>query len=515
MDQDLEPVIGLEVHLELKTKSKMFCGCSADYFGSAPNTLTCPVCLGLPGSLPVPNQKAIDWTVLLGMALNCPIPKVSKFDRKHYFYPDLPKGFQISQYEEPLAINGYLKIPSLSAQPVKGIISKEMTGSKVAIRRVHLEEDTGKLIHTKIGKEEVTLIDFNRSGLPLVEIVTEPEIKSVAELLALAQELRRIVRYLQISSADMEKGQMRFEANVSLRRPGGPLPNYKVEIKNINSFRFLEQSVRFELDRQGQILAKGGQISQETRGWNEQKQETVSLRTKEKAQDYRYFPEPDIPPIEWNKKRLKEIKSQLPELPDQKRQRFRTWFRLPDNLVWLLTDDLAVADWYEEALQAYVQTVWPGIKVTKKKPSQPVALDAFALNLAKWLTNEVMRYLTSPEKIFELPIEAAGLAELLYLIEKSDLTQTKAKEILAEMIKSGKSARSLMKTLVVTKTSPEELGKIIDRVVSEHPAAVADYRQGKTQSLEYLIGQVMRLTKGQVEANQARKLLLERLSVKS
>jgi aspartyl-tRNA(Asn)/glutamyl-tRNA(Gln) amidotransferase subunit B len=494
---NLEPVIGLEVHIELSTKTKMFCGCSTAYFGAEPNTFTCPVCLGLPGSLPVPNRRAVEATVLLGLALNCEIPLKSKFDRKHYFYPDLPKGYQISQYDEPLCRRGKLS-----------------GGGKlypVGIRRVHLEEDTGKMVHTKLKGKEVTLVDFNRSGVPLIEVVTEPEIKSVEDLVMFAQELRRIVRYLGISGADMEKGQMRFEANVSVRKPGTPLPDFKVEIKNINSFKFLEQSVRYEIDRQTSLVAQKRSVVQETRGWDERKQKTVPQRLKEEAVDYRYFPEPDIPPMEWRDEDIDNLRSKLPELAAQKRERFIDWFHLEPHQAWALTEEKDVAEWYEEGLKAYIQTVWPGIDVTVTKPSQPVAVDAFAANLANWTLNELKRHVPASAALAKLPFEPAQMAELLYLVDKNELTAASAKEALAEMVKTGISPRSFLKKRGVKKLGQEDLEQIISVVLQDNQKAVSDYRKGKDQAIQFLVGQAARISKGRADPETVRKLLLERL----
>ena len=313
------PVIGLEIHVELKTKSKMFCQCSADYFGKEPNTNTCPVCLGMPGALPVPNKLAVEWTARIGLALGCKINKHTKFDRKNYFYPDLPKGYQISQYDEPIAVNGYLTVDS----------QKSKTEKKFRIHRVHLEEDTGKLLHS--GKD--TLIDFNRSGVPLVEIVTEPDFDNADDVKDFLEELHTVIEYLEVSDADMEKGSMRLEPNISLivlqsdnsdiHNADGYLntkflPKYKVEVKNINSFNFVKKAVEFELKRQQEILEKGETPAQETRGYDEKTETTYSQRSKEEAHDYRYFPEPDIPQIVFSEELLKKIKADLPQLPRDK-----------------------------------------------------------------------------------------------------------------------------------------------------------------------------------------------------
>ena len=424
------PVIGLEVHVELKTKSKMFCGCSSDYFGKKPNTHTCPVCLGLPGALPAPNQTAIEWCVKIGLALNCEIADFSKFDRKNYFYPDLPKGYQISQYDQPFALNGLV----------------ELTGDKkIRIRRVHMEEDTGKLTHT----EGSTLIDFNRSGVPLVEIVTEPDFSSAKEVVEYLKKLQQIVRYLAVSNADMEKGDMRLEPNISLRLSQSDiLPPYKVEVKNINSFKFVDRAVEFEIKRQAELLDKGETPVQETRGWNETKNATVSQRVKEEAHDYRYFPEPDIPPIRWTKSQISNLKSQIGELPDEKLERFQREYGLSLYDVEILTRENQLADYFEQA-----------VKLGQTKDITP-----------KQIANNIINL-----KINIDSINPAGL--------------------IAEI-----AIRSQIATV------PESLMKeAILRVFSENEKMVEDYKGGKTNVLGPLIGKVL----GQFTSKIDAKLLAE------
>ncbi|MBI4999785.1 Asp-tRNA(Asn)/Glu-tRNA(Gln) amidotransferase subunit GatB [Candidatus Gottesmanbacteria bacterium] len=432
------PIIGLEVHVELKTKSKMFCGCSADYFGHEPNTHVCPVCLGLPGALPVPNKKAIEWCAMLGLALNCKIPPLSKFDRKNYFYPDLPKGYQISQYDNPLCVNGQL--------------------GKIRIRRVHMEEDTGKLIHSKEG----TLIDFNRSGVPLVEVVTEPDIHSAQEAKIFLQKLQQIIRYLGISDADMEKGSMRCEPNVSVRngkwqmangKSDRELPNYKVEVKNINSFRFVEKAINYEIERQIDILKSGGKVGQETRGWLEAKGITLPQRGKEEAQDYRYFPEPDIPPMRWQQSTINSLQLIIPELPDAKLERFMKDYGLSQYDGSILTSSLPVADYFEEAVRELKGL--GGLKGFKA--------------VANWIINKRI-----------------NIAE----------------------VSPGQLVQMIFQKAAPFTISEEELKKVVEKVLLDNPKAVSDYKSGKTQALMFLVGQVLKETQGQAEPEKVREKLV-------
>lgn len=429
-------VIGLEVHVELKTESKMFCNCSAYYFGEKPNTHTCPVCLGLPGALPVPNKKAIEWCVMIGLALNCDIPLFSKFDRKNYFYPDLSKGYQISQYDEPFCLKG----------------SIEINGKKFGITRVHMEEDTGKLLH----EDNSSLIDFNRSGVPLVEIVTEPDFDNATDVKEYLQKLQQIVRYLGVSSADMEKGQMRLEPNISISLDinSKKLPNYKVEVKNINSFSFVEKAINYEIKRQLELLEKGKKVVQETRGWDENKGVTVSQRLKEEANDYRYFPEPDISPTRWTENEIDKLKSLLPELPNTRLLRFQKEYSLSQYDSQLLTRDLELANYFEEAVKA----------------GQAVSLTP------KQIANHIIN-------------------------KKIDINNILPAKLIEEILTSNK-------TEIVDE---KELKSIIKKVLKDNPKVVDDYKQGKDSVIQFAIGQVMYIIRKKIDTEILRKLILEEL----
>lgn len=431
-----EPIIGLEVHVELETNSKMFCGCPANHFGKKPNTQTCPVCLGLPGALPVPNRKAVEWCIKIGLALGCEIPLLAKFDRKNYFYPDLPKGYQISQYDQPFCVNGKIKLDN---------------GKAIRIRRVHMEEDTGKLQHAEISGERVTLIDFNRSGVPLVEIVTEPDINSSLEAVRYLKKLQQIVRYLDVSDADMDKGSMRLEPNISLRKVGDRrLPDYKVEVKNINSFRFVGETIDYEIKRQEEILERGDRVVQETRGFSEKNSSTLPQRRKEEANDYRYFPEPDIPPIRWKKTDIEAFRKTLPELPDQKHSRFKSQYGLGDYDTSLLIESKTVADYFEESLRL-------------AKPSGISAKD---------IANRIIN-------------------------KKVNINSTSPSQMIRDIVAEAKSRN----------IDEDELRVAVGKVIGANPKAVADYKAGKKQVLMFLVGQVMKETKGKGDAEKIKDLL--------
>ncbi|MBN1169080.1 Asp-tRNA(Asn)/Glu-tRNA(Gln) amidotransferase subunit GatB [Candidatus Woesebacteria bacterium] len=431
----LKPTIGLEIHIELRTKSKMFCACSADHFGKKANSLTCPVCLGLPGALPVPNKKAIEWTILFGKALNSRINHYSKFDRKHYFYPDLPKGYQISQYDIPFCEGGYVKV-----------------GDKnINITRVHLEEDTGKLQHKKIKDKEVSLVDFNRSGVPLMEIVTEPDIESADQAKQFAKKIRRIARYLDISDCDMEKGSMRLEANVSWGIDLG----YKVEVKNLNSFNYLKKAIEYELERQNKLIAKGEMPIQETRGWDENKNITVSQRVKETSADYRYFPEPDIPPIHFTKTYIEELSAKMPNLPDDY-ENILIEFNVPEQFIDIILEDIHLAEYTIKE-----------IKYSKKQ-------------------NEKL----SPQVIVEEIINKK-------LQPQKAIVGKVTKDILSKK-------QSIIK-------NEGELEDLVEKAIQQNKKAVSDYKSGKIQAISALMGTVMAISKGKADPKKTIQLLKDRL----
>ncbi|HRN96194.1 MAG TPA: Asp-tRNA(Asn)/Glu-tRNA(Gln) amidotransferase subunit GatB [Candidatus Levybacteria bacterium] len=419
------PIIGLETHIELSTESKMFCGCSANYFGQKPNTHTCPVCLGLPGALPVANKIAIESCIKIALALNCTIANISKFDRKNYFYPDLPKGYQISQYDMPFGEHGWIELSN---------------GRKIGITRVHMEEDTGKLTHAEVDGQKVSLIDFNRSSVPLVEIVTDPDFHDALEVKEYLQKLQQIVRYLGVSNADMEKGDMRLEPNISVakttdKKEISTLPPYKVEVKNINSFRFVEKAINFEVKRHIEILEKGDTPIQETRGWNENKNNTFSQRVKEEANDYRYFPEPDIPPFRFENSYIEELKKQIPELPDLKTSRFISDYSLSDYDAEILTREKNLADYFEEA-----------VAVGKDH-------DVSSKQIANIIINK-----------------------------KIDITQVLPASLVKQIVEENK----------VESIDESELNTLISEVLKEHEKAVQDFKSGKESVIMFLLGQVMR-----------------------
>jgi aspartyl-tRNA(Asn)/glutamyl-tRNA(Gln) amidotransferase subunit B len=469
---EFKTVIGLEIHCQLKTESKMFCGCNNNAEGAEPNILTCPVCLGLPGVLPVPNAQAIEWTVKTGLALNSKIAELSKFDRKHYFYPDLPKGYQVSQFDLPFAIGGYLEVnlPNTEAK-------------KINLTRIHLEEDAGKLIHD--GTD--SLVDLNRAGTPLMEIVTEPDLSSPAEAKTFLQELRSILRYLDVSNAEMEKGHMRCDANISLSQKseaGDWVMGTPAEIKNMNSFRMVERALLYEEKRQTSELENGQKIAKETRGWDDAKGVTYSQRSKELAQDYRYFPEPDIPPFFISKMfDLEKIKQSIPELPSAKRKHYVADFGISCQDAEILAYDANMAYYFEQVA---------------KEVSPKLA--------ASWVINEL--------KTDGLLVVTSGkLIEMLKLIEDNTISGKIAKDVLAEMIGSGKSAPVIIEEKGLKQIGGEaELSVIIDQVLSENAKIVETIKAGKTSAIGFLVGQVMAKTKGQASPGMVNTIINQKLN---
>ncbi len=472
---DYEVVIGIEVHAQLLTESKMFCRCSADYAAAEPNTHVCPVCLGMPGVLPVINQKAIAYTVMTALALNCQIPEFSKFDRKNYFYPDLPKGYQISQYDLPLSRDGWLDIEA------------DGESKRIGIERVHLEEDTAKLFH--LGGH--SLVDFNRSSVPLMEIVSRPDIRTPEEARQYLAKLRTILRYLGVNSGNMEKGAMRCEANISLRPLGKSELGTKVEVKNLNSFHSVKLALEYEIGRQADTLEAGGCIEQVTMGWDEARGITVVQRSKEHAHDYRYFPEPDLPPLVLSREWVAGITARLPELPDAKQSRFTEQHGLSRYDAEVLTAEKPVADYFDSCVRAYPD----------------------AKTVANWVTGELFRLLKAADLGIEaVKVTPGALAELLTLVEKDTISINIAKDVFATMFETGQPASQIVKKRGLVQISDaEELSRIVEQIIAENPGPVAEYLAGKEAVLRFLVGQVMKATRGKANPHLANKLFKEKL----
>jgi len=470
-----EVVIGLEVHAELLTRSKMFCPCSAQWFGAEPNTLTCPVCTGMPGALPVVNRTAVEYAVMAALALNCQITETSVFSRKNYFYPDLPKAYQISMYDLPISQHGWLDINVDGHQ------------KRIGITRVHLEEDTAKLTHV----DGYSLVDFNRSGVPLMEIVSEPDLRSVEEVHLYSLKLRQILRYLGVSSGDMEKGAMRFEANISLRPKGSTEYGTRTEIKNLNSFRAMLRALEYEIERQARVLAGGGTVEQETMGWDEARGVTVTQRGKEYADDYRYFPEPDLPPLVMTAEWLEDLRRRIPELPEARRDRLLTEYGLSSYDAEVLTGERAVADYFEACVALYPE----------------------AKEVSNWITGELFRLLKATgTDIEESKISPERLVELLRLVDDGTVNRNVAKTILGDMFESGQAAADIVARRGLTQISDaERLESIIGEVLAANEKAVADYLGGKQGTIGFLMGQVMKATRGQANPALVNELLRNKL----
>lgn len=480
---EFEAVIGLEVHAELATRSKMFCRCAVvDSTQAEPNVAVCPVCAGMPGVLPVLNQRAVEFGLRVALALNCDIAPVSIFARKNYFYPDLPKGYQISQYEQPLARNGWLKIRTSQGERL------------IRIRRVHLEEDTGKLTHVEQGGESYSLVDLNRAGVPLLEIVSEPDLCTAEEVRAYAVALRAILRYLGVNSGDMQKGVMRVEPNISVRPAGDQALGTRTEIKNLNSFRALERATAYEIQRQSELLRQGQAVVQETRGWDEAHGVTVVQRTKEEAEDYRYFPEPDLPPLVIDPAWLEQIRAALPELPEARLGRFQAQYGLSAYDAGVLIEEPQVAAYYEQAMQAAPE-------IAPKVVANWISGDLFGLLNQAGIGIEATR--VTPEM----------LAALLRMTTQGEINQNTAKAVLAEMFESGESAEAIVARRGLRQISDQTaIAGLVQRVLEENPNEVRAYLGGKETVAKWLFGQVMRAARGQANPQVLQKELDRQLA---
>jgi len=479
-----ETVIGLEVHVQLQTRSKMFCGCPADYQYATPNSRVCPVCLGLPGSLPVINRKAVEYTIMTGLALGCRIPEYSKFDRKNYPYPDLMKGYQISQYDLPLAEDGVLEI--------------EVDGESrsVGVTRVHLEEDAAKLLHFP-GEPggPYSLVDVNRAGSPLMEVVSEPDMRSPEEARAYLVTLHSIMQYLGVSAANMQDGNFRCDANVSIRPEGSREFGTRTEIKNMNSFRSVYLALNHEVDRQKRILEDGGRVTQETRGWIEERGVTVSQRSKEHAHDYRYFPDPDLPPLQIEVDWVEEIRSNLPELAGQRRERFVEQYGLPLYDADLLTGSRAMAEYFEDAVS--------------RRPASSVDVGGFAKNISNWILGDLSRLMNLENlPLGEVKVRPMHLAELQSLVDAGTLSNTMAKSVLEEVFATGEEPGKIVEDKGLSQINDTSVvDSAVAQALADNPRAVADFIGGKETASKFLVGQVMKITRGQAKPDLVQELV--------
>ncbi len=469
---NLEPVIGLEVHAQLKTNTKIFCACSTA-FGAAPNTHVCPVCLGMPGVLPVLNKKVVEYTLRMALATNCRISRQSRFARKNYFYPDLPKGYQISQYELPIAEHGFVDVE------VKDSLHR------IGITRIHMEEDAGKLSHDP--HRPISRVDFNRTGVPLIEIVSEPDLRSPEEAGAYLRQLRSIVRYLAICDGNLEEGSFRCDANVSIRPQGSQTLGIRTELKNLNSFKHVEKSLQYEISRQKEVLLDGGQIIQQTRLWDPHKNKTTSMRGKEEAHDYRYFPDPDLLPLVIDDDWIQRIKESLPELPDEKKKRFMNQYDLPSYDAELLTSDREMAQFFETCVGLF------------HHPKQ----------VSNWVMGALLGLLNSLGKSIDAsPVSPENLARLLALVDNGLISGKIAKTVLDEMGQTGKSAEQIVAEKgLVQITDTDALEDLVSNIISQHPKEVEAYKNGKTKLLGFFVGQVMRETQGKANPKLVNEIL--------
>ncbi|NIP38500.1 MAG: Asp-tRNA(Asn)/Glu-tRNA(Gln) amidotransferase subunit GatB [Candidatus Dadabacteria bacterium] len=472
---EYEAVIGLEVHAQLSTESKIFCSCSTK-FGAEPNSQVCPICLGMPGVLPVLNKRALEYASMAAIATNCTVHNISRFDRKNYFYPDLPKGYQITQYEQPICTGGYLDI--------------DIDGStkKIRITRIHMEEDAGKLIHE--DSEHSSHVDLNRTGVPLIEIVSEPDMSNADEAVAYMKKLRSILTFIGVCDGNMEEGSLRCDANISVRPKGTDKLGTKAEIKNVNSFRFVQKAIEYEIERQISVLESGGEVVQETRLFDSGKNVTFSMRSKEEAHDYRYFPDPDLLPVVLEQDVIDSLTDSLPELPESRRKRFAEEYGLPESNALILTSTKALADYFEQSTEFCND---PKI-------------------VANWIINEVLREIGDEDEIDNFQIRPAELSKMLGLVKKGTISGKIAKDVFSQMIETGKSAEQIVKDKGLEQISDEgELESLVGSIVNKHPDEVRRFKDGDEKLLGFFVGQVMKETKGKANPKVINELLKKRL----
>ena len=474
--EDYEVVIGLEVHAELSTKTKIFCNCSTE-FGGMPNTHTCPICMAMPGTLPVLNEKVVEYAVKAGLATNCSISKDSKNDRKNYFYPDLPKSYQISQFDKPLCNNGYIEIEEENSEK-----------KKIRILRIHIEEDAGKLNHNEFS--EGSLVDLNRAGVPLIEIVSEPDLRSAKEADAYLKKMKSILEYIAVSNCKMQEGSYRADVNVSIHKPGTPFGT-RTEMKNMNSFRSITRALEYEIDRQVDVIDNGGEVEQETLRWDEVSGKTFSMRDKEDAQDYRYFPEPDLVAIKLSEEYIENIKNSLPEMPESRKQRYLTEYKLSEKDAGIITSSKYLSDLFEKASE--------------------ICGNYKAVN--NWIISDISRILNETEMDpIEIPFDANQLAKLVELIDKGTISSSIGKKVLVELFENPRDPEDIIKEKGWIQISDEgAIKEVVTKIIEANPQSVADYKAGKERALGFLVGQAMKETKGKANPQMLNKMFTEEL----